>query len=50
MTVAVLNKDLPETMMSPETGDATPRRPAVVVSYKDKNMTVELPGYYERER
>ena len=45
--MAALSKDLPETMISPETGETLHRgvRP-FIVSYKGKNMTVELPGYY----
>lgn len=45
--MAVLSKDLPETMISPETGEALRRgvRP-FVVTYKGKSVTVELPGYY----
>jgi HTH-type transcriptional regulator/antitoxin MqsA len=40
-------KDLPETMNSPETGDMLRRgiRP-FVVTYKDRSLTIELPGYY----
>lgn len=45
MTVA--KKDLPETMISPETGETLRRdvRP-FTVTYKGKSVTVELPGYY----
>lgn len=45
--MAVAKKDLPDTMMSPETGQVLRRgmRP-FVVSYKGKSLTVELPGYY----
>ena len=40
---------LPETMISPETGETPTRgvRP-FTVAYKDMNVTVELPGYYPR--
>lgn len=45
--MAVAKKDLPDTMMSPETGEVLHRgmRP-FVVNYKGKSLTVELPGYY----
>mgnify|MGYP001224291152 CR=1 FL=1 len=45
--MAALKKDLPDTMVSPETGETLRRgvRP-FVVSYKGKSVTVELPGYY----
>lgn len=45
--MAVSRKELPETMVSPETGETLRRgvRPFVVV-YKGKSLTVELPGYY----
>ncbi len=45
--MAVAKKDLPDTMMSPETGEVLRRgmRP-FVVAYKGKCITVELPGYY----
>lgn len=45
--MAVAKRDLPDTMMSPETGEVLRRgtRP-FVVAYKGKNITVELPGYY----
>ena len=45
--MAVTKRDLPETMMSPETGEVLHRgmRP-FVVAYKGKSVTVELPGYY----
>lgn len=45
--MAVARKDLPDTMMSPETGEVLHRgvRP-FVVAYKGKTITVELPGYY----
>jgi HTH-type transcriptional regulator/antitoxin MqsA len=40
---------LPETMVSPETGKLLYRdiRP-VVVTYKDRSVTVQLPGYYPK--
>jgi HTH-type transcriptional regulator/antitoxin MqsA len=40
-------KDLPETINSPETGEVLRRgiRP-FVVTYKDRSITVQLPGYY----
>lgn len=45
--MAVSKTDLPDTMVSPETDDTLCRgvRP-FVVTYKGKNITVELPGYY----
>jgi len=45
--MAVSRKELPETMVSPETGETLRRgvRP-FVVAYKGKSITVELPGYY----
>lgn len=45
--MAVSRKELPETMVSPETGETLRRgiRP-FVVAYKGKSLTVELPGYY----
>ncbi|ARM91119.1 hypothetical protein RHEC894_PC00084 (plasmid) [Rhizobium sp. CIAT894] len=45
--MAVMSKVLPETMISPETGETMHRgvRP-FIVSYKGKSITVELPGYY----
>lgn len=45
--MAITARDLPETMVSPETGQLLRRglRP-FVVSYKGINRTVELPGYY----
>lgn len=45
--MAVAQKDLPETMISPETGEELRRgvRP-FIVTYKGKSVTVELPGYY----
>ena len=45
--MAVSRKELPETMISPETGETLHRgvRP-FVVAYKGKSLTVELPGYY----
>jgi HTH-type transcriptional regulator/antitoxin MqsA len=47
MTMAVSKTDLPETMVSPETGETLRRglRP-FLVTYKGKSITVELPGYY----
>lgn len=40
---------LPETMVSPETGDVLRRgiRP-FVVAYRGKSVTVDLPGYYPK--
>ncbi len=45
--MAVSKTDLPETMVSPETGETLRRglRP-FLVTYKGKSITVELPGYY----
>ena len=45
--MATVQKELPETMTSPETGEELRRsvRP-FVVAYKGKCITVELPGYY----
>lgn len=45
--MAVSRKELPETMISSETGETLRRgaRP-FVVAYKGKSLTVELPGYY----
>ena len=45
--MAVLKSELPETMVSPETGETLRRgvRP-FIVTYKSKSITVELPGYY----
>lgn len=45
--MAALKIELPETMVSPETGETLRRgiRP-FLVSYKGKSITVELPGYY----
>lgn len=39
--------ELPETMVSPETGELLRRgvRP-FLVTYKNRSMTVQLPGYY----
>jgi len=47
MTMAALKKDLPDTMVSRETGETLRRgvRP-FLVTYKGKSITVELPGYY----
>ncbi len=41
------NRNLPETMISPETGEVLRRgvRP-FVVSYGGQSITVNLPGYY----
>jgi HTH-type transcriptional regulator / antitoxin MqsA len=43
----VANCKLPETMISPETGEVLRRgvRP-FVVSYGSQSITVDLPGYY----
>lgn len=45
--MAETRKHLPDTMLSPETGETLRRgvRP-FIVSYKGKSVTVELPGYY----
>lgn len=45
--MAVMEKERPETMLSPETGEELRRgvRP-FLVTYKGKSLTVELPGYY----
>lgn len=45
--MAVMEKPMPETMISPETGAELRRgvRP-FTVSYKGKSIAVELPGYY----
>lgn len=45
--MAVSTRDLPDTMVSPETGETLRRgvRP-FVVTYKGKSKTIELPGYY----
>jgi len=45
--MAVSNKILPDTMVSPETGEILRRgvRP-FVVTYKGESITVDLPGYY----
>lgn len=45
--MAVAANILPETMISPETGETLHRdvRP-FVVTYKGKSKTVDLPGYY----
>ena len=45
--MAVKMQALPDTMVSPETGEILHRdvRP-FVVSYKDRTKTVDLPGYY----
>lgn|SRR5208283_2517030 len=47
--MATKEQALPETMISPETGERLTRgvRP-FTVAYKDMNVTVELPGYYPR--
>lgn len=47
--MARVKRDLPETMVSPETGETLHRgvRP-FVVAYKGKTITVELPGYYPK--
>jgi HTH-type transcriptional regulator/antitoxin MqsA len=47
--MATKEQALPETMISPETGETLTRgvRP-FTVAYKDMNVTVELPGYYPR--
>ncbi|MBX4893805.1 MULTISPECIES: type II toxin-antitoxin system MqsA family antitoxin [Rhizobium] len=45
--MAVAASILPETMISPETGESLRRdiRP-FVVTYKGKSKTIDLPGYY----
>ena len=45
--MAVSKRDLPDRMVSPETGETLRRgvRP-FTVTYKGKSVTVELPGYY----
>lgn len=45
--MAVSKTDMPDTIISPETGDILRRdvRP-FVVTYKGKSITVALPGYY----
>ncbi len=45
--MAALKTDLPDTMVSPETGETLRRgvRP-FIVTYKNKSITVGLPGYY----
>lgn len=45
--MALLKQKLPETMVSPDTGESLRRdvRP-FIVSYKGKSITVEFPGYY----
>ena len=45
--MATVAKELPDTMVSPETGEVLRRgmRP-FLVTYKDRTRTVELPGYY----
>jgi HTH-type transcriptional regulator/antitoxin MqsA len=47
MTMSVPKKDLPETMISPDSGETLRRdtRP-FTVTYKGKSVTVDLPGYY----
>jgi HTH-type transcriptional regulator / antitoxin MqsA len=47
--MATKEQALPETMISPETGETLTRgvRP-FTVAYKDMNVTVELLGYYPR--
>ncbi|TAI61162.1 type II toxin-antitoxin system MqsA family antitoxin [Bradyrhizobium sp. Leo170] len=45
--MAVSKTDLPDTMVSPETGETLRRGVrALIVTYKGKSITVELPGYY----
>jgi len=45
--MSVPKKDLPETMISPDSGETLRRdtRP-FTVTYKGKSVTVDLPGYY----
>jgi HTH-type transcriptional regulator / antitoxin MqsA len=47
MTMAAKENVLPDTITSPETGEALTRgvRP-FVVTYKGETITVDLPGYY----
>lgn len=48
--MAVSKENLPETMVSPETGETLRRgvRP-FVVTYKGRGITVDLPGYYSEK-
>jgi HTH-type transcriptional regulator/antitoxin MqsA len=48
--MASTEKILPDTMVSPETGEVLRRdvRP-FVVTYKGKSRTVDLPGYYPKK-
>jgi len=45
--MAASKQELPDTMVSPETGETLRRgiRP-YIVTYKGRSITVELPGYY----
>ena len=47
MTVKMSDRVLPDTMVSPETGEMLRRgvRP-FIVSYKGRSITVDMPGYY----
>lgn len=47
--MATAESSLPETMVSPDNGEILYRgvRP-FVVTYKDRSITVELPGYYPK--
>jgi hypothetical protein len=47
MTMAKMEQDLPETMVSPESGETLIRglRP-FAVAYNGSSFTVNLPGYY----
>ena len=45
--MAGATKDLPETMISPESGEVLRRGlRSFVVTYKERSKTVELPGYH----
>ncbi len=48
--MAATEREMPKTMVSPETGETLRRglRP-FVVTYKAKSITVELPGYYPED-
>lgn len=48
--MAATEREMPKTMVSPETGETLRRglRP-FVVTYKGKSITVELPGYYPED-
>jgi HTH-type transcriptional regulator/antitoxin MqsA len=47
MTMVVSKQELPDTMVSPETGETLRRGVrSFVLTYKGKSITVGLPGYY----